>query len=58
MELKTPSSKESPLGNKNPREYQKPLFEESKGMTFTAEIWEKLNGGRFCMQCSGCHGCR
>ncbi|MBA7465185.1 hypothetical protein ES707_00347 [subsurface metagenome] len=54
---KNDSSKESPLGNSSPREYQKPLFEKSKGMVFTAEIWEKFNGGRFCLQCSGCHGC-
>ncbi|MQY60244.1 hypothetical protein GH153_00155 [bacterium] len=37
--------------------YEKPVFEKSKGMTFTAEIWEKLNGGPGCMQCSSCHGC-
>jgi hypothetical protein len=38
--------------------YEKPLFEESNGMAFTKEIWDKFNGGRFCIQCSGCHGCR
>jgi hypothetical protein len=38
--------------------YQKPLFEKQQKMTFPSEIMEKLNGGRFCLQCSGCHGCR
>ena len=38
--------------------YEKPLFEERKEMKFTEEIWEKFNGGRNCIQCSGCHGCR
>lgn len=37
--------------------YEKPLFEESKGMEFTEEIWKKYSAGRFCMQCSACHGC-
>lgn len=38
--------------------YEKPLFEERKELTFPKEIWEKFNSGRFCLQCSGCHGCR
>lgn len=38
--------------------YQKPLFEKRAQMTFPIEIMEKFNGGRFCLQCSGCHGCR
>lgn len=38
--------------------YEKPLFEETEGMTFTAEIWNKYSNGRFgCLQCSSCHGC-
>jgi heterodisulfide reductase subunit C len=37
--------------------YQKPLFEKQKEMTFPKEIMEQLNGGRFCLQCSSCHGC-
>jgi hypothetical protein len=38
--------------------YEKPLFEKTEGMTFTAEIWNNLAGGQFgCMQCSACHGC-
>lgn len=43
---------------KSKRVYEKPLFEKSEGMTFTKEIWEEFNGSRFCLQCSGCHGCR
>jgi hypothetical protein len=39
--------------------YEKPLFEETRGLTFTREILESFNGNsRFCIQCSGCHGCR
>ena len=38
--------------------YEKPLFEEQDGMIFPTEIWATFNNGRFCMQCSGCHGCR
>ena len=55
---KETSSKEFPLGNSNPRVYEKPVFEESEGLQFTREIWIALNAGRYCMQCSGCHGCR
>lgn len=50
MELKTPSSEELLQRDKTPREYQKPLFEKSNGMNFTAEIWKKFAGDRFCMQ--------
>ena len=38
--------------------YQKPLFEKQVKMTFPTDVMEKFNGGRFCLQCSGCHGCR
>ena len=38
--------------------YQKPLLEKQKGMVFPIEIMEKFNGGRFCLQCSSCHGCK
>jgi len=38
--------------------YEKPLFEEQPGMVFPQQILEKINGGRFCVQCSSCHGCR
>jgi len=48
--------KESPVVNKT--NYQKPLFKERKELAFPKEIWEKFNGGRFCIQCAGCHGCR
>ena len=58
MTEKEHSSQKSSLGNSTPRVYQKPLFEKSEGMTFTTEIHEKLAGGRGCLQCSSCHGCR
>ncbi len=54
---KNPSREKSPQGNTNPREYEKPFFEKTKGMNFTAEIWNKFRGGCGCMQCSACHGC-
>lgn len=38
--------------------YEKPLFEKQAGMIFPQQILEKFNGGRFCVQCSSCHGCR
>lgn len=38
--------------------YEKPVVKESEGLTFTKEIWDKFNGDKFCLQCSGCHGCR
>lgn len=58
MTEKSISREKSPLGNSSPRVYEKPLFEKTEGMTFTAEIWNKLSVGRFgCMQCSSCHGC-
>jgi len=40
------------------RTYEKPVFEKQDGLTFPREIIEKFNGGRFCVQCSSCHGCR
>ncbi len=38
--------------------YEKPLLKKQSGMNFPMQIVEKFNGGRFCLQCSGCHGCR
>ena len=38
--------------------YEKPLFVEKQALSFPKEIWDQFNGGRFCIQCSGCHGCR
>lgn len=38
--------------------YEKPVFEKEEELTFPVEIIEQFNGGRFCVQCSGCHGCR
>jgi len=40
------------------RTYEKPLFEEQKGLIFSEQILELYNNGRFCVQCSSCHGCR
>ena len=45
-------------GPKNQKGYKKPVFVKEKELTFPREIIEKFNGGRFCVQCSGCHGCR
>ena len=47
-----------PQKNGNTIKYQKPLFEKQDGMVFPIEIMEKINGGRFCLQCSSCHGCK
>lgn len=38
--------------------YKKPVFVKEKELTFPKEIIKKFNGGRFCLQCSSCHGCR
>ena len=38
--------------------YEKPLFEREEKMVFPREIVEEFNGGRYCVQCSSCHGCR
>ena len=57
MTIKKHSSKEFPPGNEKPRVYQKPLFEKTPGMNFTAKIWKKFRGACGCMQCSACHGC-
>lgn len=29
-----------------------------EGLTFPKEIIENFNNRRYCVQCSGCHGCR
>ena len=49
---------EEKLERPKQRIYEKPTIEKCEKMTFPAEIMDKFNGGRFCMQCSGCHGCR
>lgn len=41
-----------------PKVYKKPVFVKENGLIFPREIIEIFNGGRFCVQCSGCHGCR
>ena len=43
---------------KHNKKYEKPVFIKEKELIFPIEIIEKFNGGRFCVQCSGCHGCR
>ena len=35
--------------------YERPLFEEEKGMKFPEEIWEEFNGGNWCFGCSNCN---
>jgi len=40
------------------RVYEKPVFEKQKGLIFPKEVIEQFNGGRFCVQCSSCHGCQ
>jgi hypothetical protein len=40
------------------RVYEKPVFEKCAGMTFPIDIKESYNDGRYCVQCSACHGCR
>jgi len=38
--------------------YEKPVFEKQEGLVFPREVIEQFNGGRFCVQCSSCHGCQ
>lgn len=40
------------------RIYEKPVFKKQDGLTFPQEIIERFNGGRLCVQCSSCHGCK
>ena len=41
------------------KKYVAPLFEKQKSMMFPYDIINKFNkDNRFCLQCSGCHGCR
>lgn len=42
---------------KNPV-YKKPVFEKQERLSFPKEIIDQFNGGRFCVQCSSCHGCQ
>lgn len=46
------------LKSKEKKRYEKPVFVKEEELIFPKEIIEKFNGGRFCVQCSGCHGCR
>ncbi len=43
---------------KKQKVYKKPIFIKAEKLTFAHDIMEQFNGGRFCVQCSGCHGCR
>lgn len=43
---------------KGSRVYEKPVFEKQEGLVFPSEVIEQFNGGRFCVQCSSCHGCQ
>lgn len=38
--------------------YEKPVFEKESELVFPREVIESFNGGRFCVQCSSCHGCQ
>ncbi len=38
--------------------YEKPKVVERQNLAFPKEIWDKFNSGKYCLQCSGCHGCR
>lgn len=40
------------------RTYKKPKFIKEKKLTFPKEIVEQFNNGKYCVQCSSCHGCR
>jgi hypothetical protein len=51
------SSQKSPLGNSNPRVYEKPLFEKIREMTFPVDVINSLGHSIRCNQCSACHGC-
>jgi len=54
----TKNLKENIVVNVIETNYEKPVFEERKELAFPKEIWEQFNGGKWCIQCSGCHGCR
>ncbi len=38
--------------------YEKPIFAKQEGLVFPREVIEQFNGGRLCVQCSSCHGCK
>lgn len=40
------------------RVYNKPVFIKERELTFPEEIIKEFNGGKYCLQCSSCHGCR
>lgn len=42
----------------NNKGYKKPIFIKEEEMTYPKEIMEEWNEGKYCLQCTGCHGCR
>ncbi len=38
--------------------YKKPVFVKERELTFPKEIIMEFNSGKYCLQCSSCHGCR
>ncbi len=57
--FKVSQARKIKMEKKTPKEiYEKPVFEEQKGLIFPGEIMEMFNNGRFCVLCSSCHGCR
>ena len=38
--------------------YEKPAFKKELGLVFPKEVIEEISDGRFCVQCSSCHGCK
>jgi len=40
------------------KKYKKPVFQKQKGFDFKCIINENFNNAKYCVQCSGCHGCR
>ncbi|MFA5866348.1 MAG: hypothetical protein WC891_00065 [Actinomycetota bacterium] len=55
---KIKSETKQAVGETKISSYQKPKLERKTSMEFPKEIAEKFNAGKFCIQCSGCHGCR
>ena len=45
-------------GTESRHTYKKPVFVQEEELVFPKEIIEKFNGGRLCVQCSSCHGCK
>jgi len=41
--------------DENKKEYETPVFEEEKEMSFSKEIWEEFNNGKWCFGCTNCN---